>query len=157
MVTSAAAAADLLSDSKPLTFVLGGVGVTSALEDAGIPVTTRGSEAGAVVVGLATGLTYDWLREAATAVIGGARLVATNDDPTYPAEDGLWPGAGAILAAVETSQRRQGRGGRKALSPDAPAPAREPGAGPGLDSRRPPRHRPCHGLRRNPAGRRHWC
>ena len=103
VVTSAAAAANLLSDSRPLTFVLGGVGVASALEMAGIPVTTRGSEAEAVVVGLATGLTYDWLREAATAVIGGARLVATNDDPTYPAEDGLWPGAGAILAAVETA------------------------------------------------------
>jgi 4-nitrophenyl phosphatase len=101
IVTSADAAADLLSDSKPQTFVLGGVGVTSALEKAGIPVTIHGSEAGAVVVGLAIGLTYDWLREAATAVIRGARLVASNDDPTYPAEDGLWPGAGAILAAVE--------------------------------------------------------
>ena len=101
IVTSAAAAADLLSDSRPLTFVLGGVGVTSALEQAGIPVTSHGSDAAAVVVGLAIGLTYDWLREAATAVIRGARLVASNDDPTYPAEDGLWPGAGAILAAVE--------------------------------------------------------
>ena len=101
IVTSADAAANLLSDSKPRTFVLGGDGVTSALEKAGIPVTGHGSEAGAVVVGLAIGLTYDWLREAATAVLRGARLVASNDDPTYPAEDGLWPGAGAILAAVE--------------------------------------------------------
>jgi ribonucleotide monophosphatase NagD (HAD superfamily) len=31
----------------------------------------------------------------------GARLIATNDDPTFPTEAGLWPGAGAILAAVE--------------------------------------------------------
>jgi glycerol-1-phosphatase len=26
--------------------------------------------------------------------------VATNADPTYPAPDGLWPGAGSLLAAV---------------------------------------------------------
>ncbi|MEX0698831.1 MAG: HAD-IIA family hydrolase [Acidimicrobiia bacterium] len=101
VVTSAAAAADLLSESKPRTFVLGGVGVTAALEREGIPVTRVGSEASAVVVGLATELTYDWLREASSAVMRGARLVATNDDPTYPAEDGLWPGAGSIVAAIE--------------------------------------------------------
>ena len=101
VITSAAAAAGLLAESRPPTFVLGGDGVTAALEKEGIPITHSGPEAGAVVVGLATGLTYDWLREASSAVIGGARLIATNDDPTFPAEDGLWPGAGAILAAVE--------------------------------------------------------
>ncbi len=101
VVTSAAAAADLLVETRPLTFVLGGEGVRTALEREGIPVTLVGSEAGAVVVGLATGLTYDWLREASSAVMRGARLIATNDDPTFPAEDGLWPGAGSIVAAVE--------------------------------------------------------
>jgi HAD superfamily hydrolase (TIGR01450 family) len=101
VITSAAAAAGLLTESKPPTFVLGGEGVRSALEKEGIPVTAVGSEAGAVVVGLATGLTYDWLREASSAVMRGARLIATNDDPTFPAEDGLWPGAGSIVAAVE--------------------------------------------------------
>jgi 4-nitrophenyl phosphatase len=101
VITSAAAAAGLLAESKPPTFVLGGDGVRTALEKEGIPVTAVGSEAGAVVVGLATGLTYDWLREASSAVMRGARFIATNDDPTFPAEDGLWPGAGSIVAAVE--------------------------------------------------------
>ena len=101
VITSAAAAAALLAESRPLTFVLGGEGVRMALETEGIPVTSVGSEAGAVVVGLATGLTYDWLREASSAVMRGARFIATNDDPTFPAEDGLWPGAGSIVAAVE--------------------------------------------------------
>ena len=103
VVTSAAAAADLLSESKPPTFVVGGTGVTVALERAGISVTAHGPEAGAVVVGLATSLTYDLLREASSAVRRGARLVATNDDPTYPVEDGFWPGAGSILAAIEVA------------------------------------------------------
>ena len=30
----------------------------------------------------------------------GARLIATNGDGSYPAPDGLWPGAGALLAAI---------------------------------------------------------
>ncbi len=101
VITSAAAAAGLLAESRPPTFVLGGVGVRAALQKEEIPITEIGSEARAVVVGLATGLTYDWLREASSAVMDGARLIATNDDPTFPAEDGLWPGAGAIVAAVE--------------------------------------------------------
>lgn len=101
VITSAAAAAALLTESRPPTFVLAGDGVRVALEKEGVPVTSVGSEAGAVVVGLATGLTYDWLREASSAVMRGARFIATNDDPTFPAEDGLWPGAGSIVAAVE--------------------------------------------------------
>ncbi|HJP65404.1 MAG TPA: GNAT family N-acetyltransferase, partial [Actinomycetota bacterium] len=43
------------------------------------------------------------LRTAALLVQRGARLVATNADATYPAPDGLWPGAGSILAAVVTA------------------------------------------------------
>jgi 4-nitrophenyl phosphatase len=103
VLTSGAAAALLLGESKPLTFVLGGEGVSAALKMEGVPLTLNASEAGAVVVGLATGLTYEWLRDAASAVMRGARFIATNHDPTYPTEDGLWPGAGAIVAAVETA------------------------------------------------------
>jgi 4-nitrophenyl phosphatase len=33
----------------------------------------------------------------------GARLLATNDDATYPTPDGLIPGGGAILAGVSTA------------------------------------------------------
>ena len=103
VVTSADAAARLLRDTRPPTFVLGGNGITDALLRNDIPVVTSSNEARAVVVGLATALTYDWLRDAANAVRAGARLVATNHDATYPAEHDLWPGAGAILAAVEVA------------------------------------------------------
>ena len=34
-------------------------------------------------------------------MLGGARLVATNDDPVYPDSDGLAPGCGSILASIE--------------------------------------------------------
>jgi len=82
-------------------FVVGERGVRDALETAGIEVVD-GSPARTdlVVVGWDRELTYDKLRIAALLVQRGARLVATNADVTYPAPDGLWPGAGSILAAV---------------------------------------------------------
>ena len=33
----------------------------------------------------------------------GAHFIATNDDPAYPVEDGLLPGAGAIVASLAYS------------------------------------------------------
>lgn len=43
------------------------------------------------------------LRDATTAVLRGATLIATSRDPTYPTAEGLWPGTGALVAAVETA------------------------------------------------------
>lgn len=101
VLTSAMAAGLVLRGSTQPAFVLGGDGIRRALSDEGITVTDRGVEAGAVVVGLDRALTYDRLKEATIAVRRGARFVATNHDPTFPTESGLWPGAGSIVAAVE--------------------------------------------------------
>jgi 4-nitrophenyl phosphatase len=103
VLSSAEAAARLLAEDRPLCLVLGGAGIDHALSTAGIAVTTDWSKAGAVVVGVDFDLTYGRLRDAVRAVRGGARLVATNLDPTYPTPDGEWPGAGAIVASVETA------------------------------------------------------
>lgn len=105
VVGSAEAAAFLLQPSRPRTFVLGGEGVVDELQRIGINIGAEGAEA--VVVGIDVDLTYDRLRSAAMLVADGARFIATNDDPTYPAEDGFWPGAGSILAAVETASGRR--------------------------------------------------
>src|SRR5207237_10333612 len=56
-----------------------------------------------VVVGWDRSADYPKLRTAGLLVQRGARLVASNADASYPAPDGLWPGAGAILAAVTTA------------------------------------------------------
>lgn len=101
VVTSGQAAAQLLAPNKPVTFVLGGAGISSALADVGIPTTEDWKQATAVVVGITSKLTYRWLSEAVAAVRAGARLVGTNDDATYPTAEGEQPGAGSILAAVE--------------------------------------------------------
>lgn len=55
----------------------------------------------AVVVGFHREFNYQVLTDALTAVRGGAVLIGSNDDPTYPTPDGPIPGGGSILAAIE--------------------------------------------------------
>lgn len=98
VVTSAMAVAALVEAGERV-LVCAGEGVVEALEDRGAA-PTRSGAADTVVVGFHRDFDYEGLRRAATAVLGGARLLATNDDPTYPTPEGPIPGGGAILAAV---------------------------------------------------------
>ena len=63
----------------------------------------KGRHADFVVVGWDTHITYEKLKLACLAIYGGAAFIATNDDATFPAPDGKWPGAGAMVAALERS------------------------------------------------------
>ncbi len=85
--------------------VVGGDGVRAALGNVCISVKDDPAVTATdlVVVGWTPEFTYEDMRRAATAVRKGATLIATNHDATFPAEDGLWPGAGSILAAIETA------------------------------------------------------
>jgi HAD superfamily hydrolase (TIGR01450 family) len=57
-------------------------------------------EVTSVLVGIDPGFDYRRLAIATRAVRGGARLIATNADATFPTPLGLVPGAGAGLAAI---------------------------------------------------------
>jgi 4-nitrophenyl phosphatase len=111
VVTSAQAAAPVVArraeeESRPRTaFVIGERGIREALAAQGIEVVDgEPAEVGFVVVGWDRHLDYQKLRTASVLVGRGARLVATNADASYPAPGGdLWPGAGSLLAAVETA------------------------------------------------------
>ena len=105
VVTSALATAELLAErGGGGAFVIGQDGVREALSDAGIRVLDGEPEhADLVVVGYDGGVTYGSLKRASLLVQRGARLVATNADGSYPAADGLWPGAGALLAVITTT------------------------------------------------------
>jgi glycerol-1-phosphatase len=90
-------------------FVIGSAPLHRHVGDAGLKVlngTDLASRAEVVVVGGTTDLTYADLRVGIQAVLRGADLLATARDPTYPQPDGLWPGTGAILAAVEYATNR---------------------------------------------------
>jgi HAD superfamily hydrolase (TIGR01450 family) len=101
VLTSAMAAAALIEAGERV-LVCGGPGVSEAvtLRDG---LVVDGPPADVVVVGYNPSFDYDQMRLAATAVRRGARLLATNDDATYPTGDGPIPGAGSILASIVTA------------------------------------------------------
>jgi len=108
VVTSPMAAATLVEPGERV-LLCAGAGARDALEARGTR-TVDASDAAAhegsfdaVVVGLHLDFDYRRLDAAARAARGGARLIATNDDATYPGEHGLSPGAGSLLAAVQTA------------------------------------------------------
>jgi 4-nitrophenyl phosphatase len=82
-------------------YAIGEVGLFKSLGDYGF---NPGDEnVVAVVVGMDRQLTYAKLREANRLIRSGAAFIGTNADRTFPMPDGLVPGAGAILSALETS------------------------------------------------------
>lgn len=104
ILTSALATADYLGNLLPQgarLYFIGEEGLYSALAARGFEFGERGVEA--VVVGMDRELTYEKLKTAAIAICQGARFVGTNPDKSFPAEEAIVPGAGAILAAIEAA------------------------------------------------------
>src|SRR3954462_1085844 len=112
VVTVGGAVQHLLAETRPgrTAFVIGAEPLVRHVADAGLRVrngTDLASRAGVVVVGGTEQLIYDDLRHGGLAVRRGADFLATGRDPTYPQPDGLWPGTGAILAAVEYATEKK--------------------------------------------------
>jgi HAD superfamily hydrolase (TIGR01450 family) len=111
VVTVGGAVQHLLAETRPgrTAFVIGTPALRRHVADAGLKVlngTDLASRADVVVVAGTDDLVYDDLRQAALAIRRGADFLGTGRDPTYPQPDGLWPGSGAIVAAVEYSTGR---------------------------------------------------
>jgi HAD superfamily hydrolase (TIGR01450 family) len=98
VITSGMAAATMV---QPGEVVLGmcGPGAKEELEAAGATVV-RDGPVDTVVVGIHEDFDYWRLTAGVQAILGGARFLATNEDVTYPAHDGIRPGAGSIVAAL---------------------------------------------------------
>jgi glycerol 3-phosphatase-2 len=111
VVTVGGAVQHLLAETRSgrTAFVIGTAPLRRHVSDAGLRVlngTDLASRAEVVVVGGTEDLVYDDLRQATLALRRGADFLATGRDPTYPRPDGLWPGTGAIVAAVEYATGR---------------------------------------------------
>jgi 4-nitrophenyl phosphatase len=110
VITSAMAGADLVEPGERV-LVAGGPGVAEAVAARGATPVRNDTDAmgsiDAVMVGFHRDFDYEKLRRAVTAVLAGARLIGTNDDPTYPTPTGPIPGGGALLAAVVTATGQQ--------------------------------------------------
>lgn len=107
VVTSSQAAAQLVSPAERV-LVLGGPGLHEELAARGAELLEPGegdpASVTSVVVGMDLGFSFARLAATTTALrAGSARLIATNEDATFPTAHGLLPGAGSVVAAVATA------------------------------------------------------
>lgn len=135
VLTSADAVATLVRPGQRC-LVVGGAGLRQAIASAGAYVvaaeelapgdrsagrpearTSRAAGFDAVVVGLSRTFDYAQLDLAQAAVRAGARLLASNTDSSFPGADGLHPGCGSIVAAIEVAAGRPAVSAGKPNSP----------------------------------------
>lgn len=88
--------------------VIGEEGLKKELQWAGIEITSLPEEdVDCVVVGLDRGFNFKKLCYAFEAVKKGAEFIATNKDYTFPLEDKIIPGGGAIVASLQWALNMQ--------------------------------------------------
>jgi NagD protein len=114
--TCAMATARFLADQTPggTAFVIGEGGLLNALHANGYAIVDHDPDY--VVVGEGRTFNLELVEAAVRMVAGGAKLIATNLDPSCPTEGGVRPGCGALVALLEAAT------GVKAFSVGKPSP-----------------------------------
>jgi HAD superfamily hydrolase (TIGR01450 family) len=112
VVTVGGAMQHLLAETRHgmTAYVIGTEAMTGHVADAGLKVmnnTDLATRVDLVIVSGTEHVGYAEIRTATLALRRGADFLATSRDPTYPMPDGLWPGTGALLAAVEAASGRE--------------------------------------------------
>ncbi|MBK6328774.1 MAG: HAD-IIA family hydrolase [Chloroflexi bacterium] len=110
IVTSAEATAAFLRQEYEVgtaVYVVGDKGLHDAVTAQGFTIITpeqakAGAQAAVVVAGFSRTATYEIMAMGAHLINQGARYIGTNPDPSFPSEIGPLPGAGALLAFIET-------------------------------------------------------
>jgi len=98
--TSALATATFLEDQRPggTAFVIGEAGLTTALHESGYTMTDRDPDY--VVLGETRTYSFERITSAIRLILGGARFIATNPDPTGPSREGPLPATGSVAALI---------------------------------------------------------
>ncbi|WP_040892144.1 HAD-IIA family hydrolase [Zavarzinella formosa] len=114
--TCAMATARFLADQKPngTAFVIGEGGLLTALHQHGYAVVDHDPDY--VVVGEGRTFNLELVEAATRMIFAGAKLIATNMDPSCPTDKGIRPGCGALVALLEAAT------GQKAFSVGKPSP-----------------------------------
>ena len=99
--TCAMATARFISGKKPggTAYVIGEGGLLQALHQNGYTIVEQNPDF--VIVGEGRTLSTESVEKAVNMVLGGARLIATNLDPSCPTKSGTRPGCGAIVSMLE--------------------------------------------------------
>lgn len=104
ILTSSLAVADMLHHRFPAggnVYIIGESGLQEALEERGFSISEK--KPIAVVAGIDRNINFEKLKIATLLIRSGIPFYATNPDRTFPTPEGLIPGAGAILAALEAA------------------------------------------------------
>jgi 4-nitrophenyl phosphatase len=104
IITSAMGVAYLLKKRFPQrgsVYVIGEIGLTSALEEAGFTLSDQNPVA--VVGSIDRQISFEKLKRATLLIRQGIPFYGSNPDRTFPTPEGFIPGAGAILAALVTA------------------------------------------------------
>jgi NagD protein len=103
--TSALATARFLESQRPggSAYVIGEVGLTTALHDAGYVQTERNPDY--VVLGETRTYSFERITKAVRLIGEGSRFIATNPDPTGPSPSGPLPATGAVAALISKATR----------------------------------------------------
>ncbi|MCA9423934.1 MAG: HAD family hydrolase [Candidatus Omnitrophica bacterium] len=104
--TSAMATARFLKSQKEhgTAFVIGESGLTSPLHEIGYIITDQDPDY--VVLGETTTYNFEMITKAIRLVGAGSHFIATNPDPSGPAEEGIVPACGAMAALIESAANR---------------------------------------------------
>jgi 4-nitrophenyl phosphatase len=108
VITSSTATADYMRQHYPSgtrVYIVGGSGLQESLQNAGYMIVD--DNAAVVVAGIDPQLTYEKLKRATFQIRAGADFIGTNPDKTFPTPEGLTPGAGSVLAAIEAATDRK--------------------------------------------------
>jgi HAD superfamily hydrolase (TIGR01450 family) len=114
IVTVGAAIQYVIAGREHMTtaFVIGAPSIFRHVTDAGWHVvndTDEAPTADLVVIAGHDDFRFSELRDATQAALAGAELIAAGRDRTFPTESGIWPGTGAIVAALEYASERTAR------------------------------------------------
>lgn len=104
VITSAVATAEYVRRHYPPDtpiYIVGEAGLHQALADNGFRFDPDAARL--VIAGMDRTLTYEKLKIATTRIRAGADFIGTNPDRTFPVPQGLIPGAGTMLAAIEAA------------------------------------------------------
>lgn len=86
-------------------YIIGEEGLLTTLASYGVIHTPVNPEV--VIVGLKRDVTYLELAEAMRCILNGAHFIATNKDAQFPVGEGFLPGAGSIVAFVQTATKQE--------------------------------------------------
>lgn len=113
IINSAQAVGIYLSDHYPCgskVYVVGQPSLKTTIASYGFKIVNEDDEdIRAVVASMDFELSYEKLKHAALLIRSGCEFIGTNPDATYPTPEGLLPGSGTVIGALEIASGKEAK------------------------------------------------